>query len=105
MLAKIVVHGPRRMEARHGLCAALRECELSGLETNLGYLRQVCEHPPLAAGGVPTSFLSDFPYHPPSIVVTAPGNPTQSQGSPGRCGHCDVAARPRWSPNTLAVSC
>jgi len=52
MLAKIIVHGPSRMEALHGLRAALRECELSGLETNLSYLRQVCEHPALAAGGV-----------------------------------------------------
>jgi len=41
MLAKIIVHGSSRMEALDGLRAALRESELSGLETNLSYLRQV----------------------------------------------------------------
>src|SRR5882762_4553058 len=94
MLAKIIVHGSSRMEALDGLRAALRECELSGLETNLSYLRQVCEHPALAAGGVTTSFLRDFPYQPRSIDVAEPGTQTTIQDFPGRLGYWHVGVPP-----------
>ena len=102
MLAKIIVHGSSRTEALDGLRAGLRECELSGLETNLGYLRQVCEHPALAAGGVTTSFLSDFPYHPRSIDVTEPGTQTTIQDFPGRLGYWHVGVPPSGPMDPLA---
>src|SRR6202158_546701 len=102
MLAKIIVHGPSRMEALDGLRAALRECELSGLETNLSYLRQVCEHPALAAGGVTTSFLRDFPYHPRSIDVAEPGTQTTIQDFPGRLGYWHVGVPPSGPMDSLA---
>jgi urea carboxylase len=45
MIAKIIVHGRDRAEARAGLRAALDETDLQGLETNLRYLRQVVADP------------------------------------------------------------
>ena len=102
MLAKIIVHGSSRMEALDGLRAALRESELSGLETNLSYLRQVCEHPALAAGGATTSFLRDFPYHPRSIDVAEPGTQTTIQDFPGRLGYWHVGVPPSGPMDALA---
>jgi urea carboxylase len=102
MLAKIIVHGSSRMEALDGLRVALRECELSGLETNLWYLRQVCESPALAAGGVTTSFLRDFPYRPRSIDVAEPGTQTTIQDFPGRLGYWHVGVPPSGPMDSLA---
>ncbi len=102
MLAKIIVRGPSRMEALDRLRAALRECALSGLETNLWYLRQVCEHPDLASGGVTTSFLRDFPYHPQSIDVAEPGTQTTIQDFPGRLGYWHVGVPPSGPMDSLA---
>src|SRR6202158_2837895 len=102
MLAKIIVHGSSRMEALDGLRDALRNCEISGLETNLWYLRQVCKHPALAAGGVTTSFLREFPYHPRSIDVAEPGTQTTIQDFPGRLGYWHVGVPPSGPMDSLA---
>jgi urea carboxylase len=102
MLAKIIVHGSSRMEALDGLRTAMRECEFSGLETNLRYLRQVCEHPALAAGGVTTSLLRDFPYRPQSIDVAEPGTQTTIQDFPGRLGYWHVGVPPSGPMDSLA---
>ena len=102
MLAKIIVRGSSREEALDSLRAALRECELSGLETNLWYLRQVCEHPAFAPGGVTTSFLRDFPYYPRSIEVAEPGTQTTIQDFPGRLGYWHVGVPPSGPMDSLA---
>jgi urea carboxylase len=102
MLAKIIVHGSSRMEALDGLRAALRECQLSGLETNLWYLREVCESPALAAGGVTTSFLRDCAYRPRSIDVVEPGTQTTIQDFPGRLGYWHVGVPPSGPMDSLA---
>ncbi len=41
MLAKIIVHGENRESALGRMRAALAECRIAGIETNLEYLRQV----------------------------------------------------------------
>jgi urea carboxylase len=102
MLAKIIVHGPSRREALDKLRAALRECELSGLETNLSYLRRVCEHPGFAAGGVTTSLLRDFPFRPRTINVAEPGTQTTIQDFPGRLGYWRVGVPPSGPMDSLA---
>ncbi len=102
MLAKIIVHGSSRREALEKLRAALRECEFSGLETNLSYLQQVCEHPAFAAGGVTTSFLRDFPYRSRSIDVMEPGTQTTIQDFPGRLGYWHVGVPPSGPMDSLA---
>jgi urea carboxylase len=102
MLAKIIVHGPSRRGALERLRTALRECELSGLETNLSYLRQVCEHPAFAAGGVTTSLLRNSPYRPRSIDVAEPGTQTTIQDFPGRLGYWHVGVPPSGPMDSLA---
>lgn len=102
MLAKIIVHGSSRKEALDKLRAALRECELSGLEANLSYLRQVCEHPTFAAGNVTTSLLRDFPYRPRTIDVVEAGMQTTIQDFPGRLGYWHVGVPPSGPMDSLA---
>jgi geranyl-CoA carboxylase alpha subunit len=64
MLAKVVVHGASRDEARRKLAAALRETTLLGVINNKAFLAAICEHPVFASGHATTSFLgSDFADH------------------------------------------
>ncbi|HET6178870.1 MAG TPA: urea carboxylase [Candidatus Sulfotelmatobacter sp.] len=102
MLAKVIVRGSSRAEALESLRTALRQCELSGIETNLSYLRQVCDAPGFAQGGVTTSFLRDFPYRRRAIDVLEPGTQTTIQDYPGRLGYWHVGVPPSGPMDTLA---
>ena len=57
MLAKIIVCAEDREGAVRKMAHALDETQLSGIETNLEYLRQVIASPAFVAGGIATSFL------------------------------------------------
>ena len=61
MLAKLIVHGNDRKEARARADAALRELTLLGCETNASFLRRVIDHQAFAAGEVHTGFLDSHP--------------------------------------------
>jgi urea carboxylase len=102
MLAKVIVRGADRTEALENLREALRQCELSGIETNLPYLRQVCADAKFEAGGVSTSFLRDFPYRRRAIDVLEPGTQTTIQDYPGRLGYWHVGVPPSGPMDTLA---
>jgi urea carboxylase len=102
MLAKIIVHAPSREAAFHKLRVALRQSELWGLETNLPYLRQICESPAVARGCVTTSFLRDLVYLPLTIDVLEPGTQTTIQDFPGRLGYWHVGVPPSGPMDSLA---
>ena len=102
MLAKVIVFGRDRGEAIEGLRAALHTTELSGIETNLSYLRQISESRDFAAGGVTTSFLKGFPYKRPAIDVLEPGTQTTIQDYPGRLGYWHVGVPPSGPMDSLA---
>ena len=102
MLAKIIVHGSDRNEAIARIRAALQDCQLSGIETNLAYLRQVCNHPTFEAGGITTSFLRDFSYNRQAIDVLEPGTQTTIQDYPGRLGYWHVGVPPSGPMDPLA---
>ena len=57
LLAKLIAYGPDRETARTALLRGLRETVLFGVETNLGLLARVLDHPEFAAGAATTSFL------------------------------------------------
>ncbi len=61
MLAKLVVTGADRAEARARADSALRDMVLLGCQTNIGFLRRVLNHPAFAAGEVHTGFLDANP--------------------------------------------
>ncbi len=102
MLAKIIVHGEDRAAALTKLRDALRECEIAGIETNLEYLRQVCDDPVFASGGVTTSYLKHFDYRTNAIDVIEPGTQTTVQDYPGRLGYWQVGVPPSGPMDALA---
>jgi urea carboxylase len=102
MLAKIIVRGSDRLQASERLRTALQLCELSGIETNLPYLKQVVSHPGFRSGGVTTSFLKDFPYRRRAIDVLESGTQTTIQDYPGRLGYWHVGVPPSGPMDALA---
>jgi acetyl/propionyl-CoA carboxylase alpha subunit len=61
LLAKLVAHGSTRDEALDELAHALRETDVGGVTTNLGFLRWLVDHPELRAGRTTTAFLVEHP--------------------------------------------
>jgi len=102
MLAKVIVHGSDRTEAIAKLRTALAETELFGIETNLSYLRQICDCGDFTQGGLTTSFLKTFRYHVRAIDVLEPGTQTTIQDYPGRLGYWHVGVPPSGPMDTLA---
>lgn len=94
MLAKLIVTGRDRAEALALLAQALDGTRLAGIETNLGYLREVVRHPVFVAGQQTTRLLGTLAYQPRSIEVLEPGVQTSVQDWPGRTGYWDVGVPP-----------
>lgn len=61
MLAKLVVYGDNREQARQRSIQALRELVLLGCKTNADFLQRVLAHPMFSAGEVHTGFLDAHP--------------------------------------------
>jgi urea carboxylase len=94
MLAKLIVHGDTREDARLKLAAALGSTRLHGIATNLEYLRAIVNDAAFASGAVSTSFLDSFAFHPNAIEVLAPGIYTTVQDYPGRLGYWGIGVPP-----------
>ncbi len=58
-LAKLVVFGPTREQARRRTLRALAEYDIGGVRHNIPLLRRVLDHPEFVAGNLSTHFLSD----------------------------------------------
>lgn len=57
MIAKLIVHGADREQARKRLCAALEAVQIAGPAGNAGFLRAIAGHPAFADGDVDTGFI------------------------------------------------
>ena len=67
MVAKVTAHGVDREDARRNLLGALADTEISGLTTNLPFLRTLLASAEFADAGIDTSWLDthpDLPFHP-----------------------------------------
>lgn len=102
LLAKIIVRGTDRADAIAKLRAALDGCRLDGIETNLGYLRQLAADPLFAEGGFTTRYLDTVTYKAQSIEVVTPGTLTSVQDYPGRVGYWEVGVPPSGPMDPLA---
>ena len=102
LLAKLIVHGESRDAALKKLQQGLRETRLSGIESNLDFLRAVAASQQFSAGDVTTDFLSTFRYHPQAIQVREPGVQTTVQQFPGRLGFWDVGVPPSGPMDALS---
>ena len=61
LLAKVIAGGRTREEARRRAMVALEEFVLTGIRTNLPFLRAAISHAAFAAGNVQIRFLEDHP--------------------------------------------
>jgi 3-methylcrotonyl-CoA carboxylase alpha subunit len=57
MIAKLICHGPNREDTLRKLRAALAECLIAGVTTNLDLLHRIASHPEFLAGGIDTGFI------------------------------------------------
>jgi len=57
MIAKLIVHGADRTQARKRLCAALDGVQIAGPAGNASFLRAIAGHPAFADGDVDTGFI------------------------------------------------
>jgi acetyl/propionyl-CoA carboxylase alpha subunit len=71
MLAKVIVRGRDRDEARARGRTALGRFVLLGCETNTSFLRRLLDHPAFAEGAIHTGFLDAHP----EIAAEAPPSP------------------------------
>jgi acetyl-CoA carboxylase biotin carboxylase subunit len=58
LLAKIIAHGADRTACGERMKAALGNCSIEGIHTNLGLHAALIQHPEFVRGGVDTSFLA-----------------------------------------------
>jgi 3-methylcrotonyl-CoA carboxylase alpha subunit len=68
MLAKLIVHGPDRAAACALMRAALAECAVVGVSTNLGLLERIVANPAFASGQVDTGLI---PRHAAQLLAPA----------------------------------
>ncbi|MET0291389.1 MAG: urea carboxylase [Steroidobacteraceae bacterium] len=94
LLAEIVVHGDTRQNAIAKLAAALQSTRITGIETNLAYLRSVLSEPAFIAGLHTTRLLEHIHWQPPVVHVLESGVQTSIQDWPGRIGYWDVGVPP-----------
>jgi urea carboxylase len=94
LVAKIIVKGKDRPEALAALSRALATTRLSGIETNLEFLRAVAASPEFTEGKMTTRALTGFAYASGAIDVLVPGAQTTVQDYPGRTGYWDVGVPP-----------
>lgn len=103
LLCKVMVHANTREEAVTQLGRALDESRLSGLETNLRYLRAICSWQAFKKGGVAMRDMADFIYQPSTIDVISPGTMTTVQDWPGRVGYWEVGVPPSGPFDSLSL--
>ncbi|VVD83068.1 urea carboxylase [Pandoraea anhela] len=94
MLAKLIVHADSRAEAIAKMKRALADTRLSGIATNLDYLRHVIDSEGFAAGDVSTRYLDSLVYRPEVVEVLEAGTYTTVQDYPGRVGYWDIGVPP-----------
>jgi urea carboxylase len=94
MLAKIIVRGENRANALARLATALQSTRITGIETNLAYLRSVVAEPAFVAGLHTTRLLDGLEWRPPVVYVLESGVQSSIQDWPGRIGYWDVGVPP-----------
>jgi urea carboxylase len=102
MIAKVIAFGADREQAFARLASALGETRLSGIETNLEYLRALVNDPVVREGRVVTKTLETFRAQSHSVEVISPGTLTTVQDYPGRLGYWDVGIPPSGPMDALS---
>lgn len=83
-LAKIIAYGDSREEVLQNLNKALNETIISGVVTNLDYLRSITRSEMFRTAKLSTKVLDSYKYTPSAIEILSPGSYTTIQDYPGR---------------------
>ncbi len=102
MLAKLIVTAPDRAAAVSAIQSALDGARLSGIETNLDWLRDVVRSDAFVSGNVSTRALEAVAHAPDTIQVLAGGASTTVQDWPGRVGYWHVGVPPSGPMDALS---
>ncbi len=102
LVAKVLVHAKDRSAAVASMKSVLDETRISGIETNLEYLRQVLADDVFPAGEQITRYLNTFNYQPHTLDVLDGGVMTTIQDYPGRMGYWAVGVPPSGPMDHLA---
>lgn len=102
LIAKVLVHAANRDAAVDKMRAVLNETQLSGIETNLEYLRQILADDVFPMGKQITRYLNTFVYQPNTVDVLDGGVMTTIQDYPGRLGYWHVGVPPSGPMDHLA---
>ena len=102
LVAKVLVHAKDRSAAVASMKSVLDETRISGIETNLEYLRQVLADDVFPAGEQITRYLNTFNYRPHTLDVLDGGVMTTIQDYPGRMGYWAVGVPPSGPMDHLA---
>jgi urea carboxylase len=94
MLAKFIATGATRAEAIAALQTGIGDAEISGIETNADYCREILALPEFAAAEMTTRTLSHFHYVPKTVSVLDGGAQSSLQSLPGRLGFWEVGIPP-----------
>ena len=84
LLAKAMVHGPKRREALDEMKKLLEGTKINGPPTNLDFLASIMEDPVFVSSRTMTKFLTTFNYQAAAIDVLAGGAYTLVEDWPGR---------------------
>jgi urea carboxylase len=94
MLAKFIATAATRAEAVAKLRDGLAASDISGIETNADYCREILAIPEFSAGQMTTRTLNDFTYLPKTVSVLEGGALSSLQSLPGRLGFWEVGIPP-----------
>jgi urea carboxylase len=94
LLATVTVLGQTRQNALARLSAALQSARITGIETNLAFLRSALAEPAFLAGLHTSRLLDGLRWHPPVVHVIESGVQSTVQDWPGRIGYADVGVPP-----------
>ena len=103
LLAKVMVHAESRIAAVAKIEQALEETKISGIETNLRYLRDITRWAPYLKGGVAMRDMADFSYTPNTIDIFSAGTMTTVQDWPGRVSYWEVGVPPSGPFDSLSL--
>ncbi len=103
LLAKVMVLADDRAAAVAKIEKALEETKISGIETNLRYLRDITRWEPYLMGGVAMRDMAEFCYTPNTIDVMTAGTMTTVQDWPGRIGYWEVGVPPCGPFDSLSL--
>ncbi len=102
MLAKVIAHGADRAESLARLACALEATQISGIESNLYYLRALVAMEDVQAGRCLTNTLKRLPVASTAVDVLSGGTLTTLQDYPGRVGYWDVGVPPSGPFDSLS---